>query len=116
MRAHNVVRTSPFQALETICCVWAVRLVADGATFACNFDRAMRSAYVFLAAVEAHQPGKSATQQIAAMHVALDLLCQAFSSSWIARLSIFEVSDRTYPSKLDKFNLQISIIQISQLF
>ena len=47
----------------------------------------------------------SATQQIAAMHVALDLLYQAFSSSWIARLSIFEVSDRTYPSKLDKLNL-----------
>ena len=54
MRAHNVVRISPFQALETICCVWAVRLVADGATFACNFDRATRSVYVFPAVVEAH--------------------------------------------------------------
>ena len=105
MRAHNVVRISPFQALETICCVWAVRLVADGAIFACNFDRATRSVYVFPAVVEAHQLSMSATQQIAAMHVALDLLYQAFSSSWIARLSIFEVSDRTYPSKLDKFNL-----------
>ena len=54
MRAHNVAGTSPFQALETICCVWAVRLVADGVTFACNFDRAMRSVYVFPAVVEAH--------------------------------------------------------------
>ena len=105
MKAHNVVKISPFQALEIICCVWAVQLVADGATFACNFDRATRSVYVFPAAAEAHQPSMSATQQIAAMYVALDLLCQAFSSSWIARLSIFEVSDRTYPSKLDKLNL-----------
>ena len=49
-----MAKTSPFQALETICCVWAVLLVADGATFACNFDRAMRSVDVFLVAVEAH--------------------------------------------------------------
>ena len=49
-----MAKTSPFQALETICCVWAVQLVADGATFACNFDRAMRSVDVFPVAVEAH--------------------------------------------------------------
>ena len=54
MKAHNVVKISPFQALEIICCVWAVQLVADGATFACNFDRATRSVYVFPAAAEAH--------------------------------------------------------------
>ena len=54
MKAHIVVRIGPFQALKTICCVWAGQLAADGAASVCSFGRAMLNVYVFLVAEVAH--------------------------------------------------------------
>ena len=54
MKAHIAVRIGPFQALKTICCVWAGQLAADGAASVCSFGRAMLNVYVFLVAEVAH--------------------------------------------------------------
>ena len=54
MKAHIAVRIGPFQALKTICCVWAGQLAVGGAASVCSFGRVTLNAYASLATEVAH--------------------------------------------------------------